>query len=335
MLPLLGIAAVLLAMTILVAMGTTRASRNLFHRRLKNRLLAGVFSRALAIPVFLLGLYLALRVSGLTQMAATVLGGTGLLGLIIGIAFRDIAENFLASVLISVQRPFAIGDLIEIDGRTGVVQSVTSRGTLLMAPDGNHLQIPNSLVYKSVIRNITSNPNIRGEFLIGIDYSDGVAQAQALIMDVLKKHEAVLDIPEPMVLVEALGASTVNIRVYFWLNGHNHSPLKVNSSVIRLTKLAIEQAGLTMPDESREVLFPQGVPVRMLDSPASSASQQSLPTREVRHPGMDHSSKTTAAEEATIQNAEGNLSSEKPALEEQARRARNPEPGNNLLLDNN
>ena len=66
-------------------------------------------------------------------------------------------------------------------------------------------------------------------------------------------------------LADSLGKATVNLRVYFWLNGREHSWLKVRSSVIRLVKLAFQQHGISMPDEAREVVFPQGVPVTMLD----------------------------------------------------------------------
>lgn len=326
MLPLLGVALVLLVLTWFAASGSTRLARWLLGRRMKNRLLIGVASRAVAIPVFLLGLYLALRVSGLTQMAATVLGGTGLIGLVLGIAFRDIAENFLASVLISVQRPFAIGDLIEVESHLGVVQSVTARGTLLMTLEGNHVQIPNSSIYKSIIRNLTANPNVRSEFVVGIDYGDSVARAQAIVFDALRQHEAVLESPAPMVLVDELGASTVNLRVYFWLDGHKHSLLKVRSSVIRLVKIAIETGGLTMPDESREVIFPKGVPVQMLEE--SHAAQRSASSL-----GSEQPSIASAEDRETATAAEDDLSSESTSIEEQARNSRSPESGVNLLSD--
>ena len=322
MLPLLAVAVILLITTWFAASWSTSLARSLLKRRVRNNLLVGVFSRAVAIPVFLLGLYLALRISGLTQMAATVLGGTGLIGLVLGIAFRDIAENFLASVLISVQRPFAIGDLIEVEGNTGIVQSVTARGTLLMTPEGNHVQIPNSSVYKSIILNVTANPNLRCDFMVGIDYADPTAHAQEVILGVLRQHTAVLKTPEPLVLVDELGSSTVNLRVYFWINAHEHSKLKVRSSIIRLTKLAIEDAGMSMPDEAREVIFPRGVPVRMLEP--SAQGEQAAPAVS---PSPDNSAQTR--EQSTL--AEDGLGSEQAALEDQARHARKPESGANLL----
>ncbi len=341
LLPLLGLAALVLIFTWFATGWAVRLSRHIFSRRVHNRLLVSVLSRGVAIPVSLVGLYIALRISGLTQIAATVLGGTGVAGLIIGIAFRDIAENFLASVLISVQRPFALGDQIEIEGYKGIVQSVTARGTLLMTLDGNHVQIPNAAVYKSIIRNVTANPNIRNEFMVGIDYGDSIPEAQQVVLEVLNAHPAVLKKPDPMVLVDELGAATVNLKIYFWVDGHQHSVIKVRSALIRLTKLAIEEAGLTMPDESREVIFPRGVPVTLRRESGESTKTGSSGQDKSRDPSLTFSP-NASVREATPQKipverrqssnaAEDDLSSEHDEIQEQARNSRQPEQGENLL----
>ena len=100
---------------------------------------------------------------------------------------------------------------------------------------------------------------------VGIGYDDSINEAQEIARNVLANHPAVLNDPEPSVLVDSLGKATVNLRIYFWLNGREHSWLKVRSSVIRLVKRAFQQHSISMPDEAREVVFPQGIPVTMLD----------------------------------------------------------------------
>lgn len=321
MTPLVGVSLLILATTVFVSIGTVSFCGRLIRQRLRSRLLESVLARSAAIPVALLGLYLALRVSGLTQVAATVVGGTGLFGLVLGIAFRDIAENFLASLLISIQRPFAMGDFIRIEGNEGIIRSVTSRGTLLMTVDGNHVQIPNAIVYKSIIENITANPNIRCDFVVGIDYADAVQDAQQTITKVLDDHFAVLGDPAPQVLVDELGASTVNLRVYFWLDGKTHSLLKVRSSVIQQTKLAIQQAGLSMPDEAREIIFPKGVPLLQPQEPIEQPSSPSSPG----------SAPKPAASPSQIDPSDAELKNDLEELERQADEARSPEQGENLL----
>ncbi len=322
--PLILVAILLLGLTWLAAILAMQLASVLLRRRMQSVLLRQVAARAVAVPVLILGIYFVLRVSGLTQMAATVIGGTGLLGLVVGIAFRDIAENFLASILISTQRPFQAGDLIEVEGHQGFVQRVTTRGTLLMTLQGNHVQIPNSTIYKSTITNYTANPKLRLDFAVGIDYGDSVSEAQNVALGVVREHPAVLDDPEPLVLVEELGAATVNLRVQFWIDGHNYSPYKVRSSLIRLTKLAIEQAGLTMPDESREVIFPKGVPVEL----SRSAEESSRP------PGVDAPRGKPSPEESEASlPAEGGLHSEREEIADQALHSRPPGEAIDLLAE--
>ena len=306
-----------------VATGWSRRGASSFLRaRLKGQLLRDVVSRAIAIPVFLLGLYLVLRISGLAGLALTVLGGTGLLGLIIGFAFRDIAENFLASVLISMQHPFARGDLIEVAGFRGYVQSVNTRSTLLMTLEGNHVQIPNATIYKGTIINFTANPKTRFDFTVGIGYDDSIAEAQAVALSVLHNHTAVVDDPEPLVLVETLGPATVILRVYFWVDIATYSHLKVRSAVIRLVKRAFDEAGISMPDEAREVVFPGGVPVRIL----SEGQEEARIAQRDRPRDRD-------ADKQTVDKAEGDLMSEAAEIQAQAKQARSPEGATNLLED--
>lgn len=317
--PLMGVGLILLVLTWFATRYSMRGASSLLRRRLKSPLLSDVASRAIAVPVFLLGLYLVLRVSGLSRLAMTVLGGTGLIALVIGFAFRDIAENFLASILISMQHPFARNDLIEVAGYKGYVQSVNARSTLLMTLEGNHVQIPNATIYKATITNFTANPNARFDFTVGIGYDDSISLAQSVALSVLQDHPAIVDEPEPMILVESLGAATVNLRIYFWVNIAKYSQLKVRSAVIRLTKRAFDQAGISMPDEAREVVFPAGVPVRMI------SDERTTPEELSRHrpPSTD--------DEAASQEAEGDLASEANEIGEQARQSRTPEPGENLL----
>ncbi|REK18780.1 MAG: BON domain-containing protein [Planctomycetota bacterium] len=315
--PLIAFGLLLLVATWLAAQASVQIARVLLRPRVKTPMLRDIAARAAAVPVFLLGLYLILKVSGLTRLAVTVLGGTGLIGLVVGFAFRDIAENFLASILISMQHPFERGDLISVAGHQGYVQGVNTRSTLLMTLEGNHIQIPNATIYKETITNYTANPNARFDFVVGIGYDAPIAKAQSIALSVLSDHPAVVDHPEPLVLVEALGAATVNVRVYFWVNVHKHSFLKVLSSVIRLTKQAFDEAEISMPDEAREVVFPAGVPV-------ITPGQEPPRAPEKR-------AAATIEDKSAAHSAEGDLASEAEDIEQQARNARSPEAGKDLL----
>lgn len=112
--------------------------------------------------------------------------------------------------------------------------------------------------------------------LIGIGYEDSIAGAQEVALAVLREHPAVLKEAEPLILVESVGSATVNIHIYFWIDGSQHSWMKVKSSVIRLTKRAFQTAGISTPDEAREMVFPQGVPVRMLGREGNQSAPATL-----------------------------------------------------------
>ena len=325
-LPMLLFGAFILSLFLVASILAARVSRGLLADRVKPRLLRSVIARAIGLFVFLLGVYILLRILGLTQLALTVVGGTGLIGLVVGIAFRDITENFLASIFLSMQRPFKTGDLIEVAGVTGYVQQLNMRTTIVMTLDGILVQIPNAAVYKSNILNFTTNCNRREVFDVGIGYDAVISDAQEIARSVLLEHPAVLDDPEPSVLVNDLAASTVNLRVYFWLDGSRHSWLKVRSSVIRLVKRAFQDNGISMPDEAREILFPGGVHV-MLEKPEKGTEGE-----EIESPAENPQLHDPGAEAASTK-AEGGLHSEAGVIREQARQAQPAPPEDNLLQE--
>ncbi len=324
LLPFIAFALLILALSVGAGMLATGGARTFLHRRIRTKLLQNVIARGAGGLAFLCGVYLVLRVSGLTQLALTVVGGTGLIGLVVGIAFREITENFLASIFLSMQRPFETGDLVEVSGVTGYVQQLNMRTTILMTLDGNLVQIPNASIYKSNICNYTTNSNRREDFVVGIGYDDAINEAQEIAREVLADHPAVLNDPEPSVLADSLGISTVNLRIYFWLNGREHSWLKVRSSVIRLVKRAFQKHGISMPDEAREVVFPQGVPVTVLDGKPADI-RDAIPAKrlpaESPHEELD----------AVSTKAEAGLYSEADLIGEQARQAQLLREGENLL----
>ncbi|MGB3210197.1 MAG: mechanosensitive ion channel family protein [Desulforhopalus sp.] len=321
-LPRFGMGVVVLLLVWLLTKIAVLGLRRVLDQRL-NPLLRDVAARIISILVFLFGFYLALQVAGLSRLSTTVLGGTGIAGLVAGIAFRDLLENYLASILISIRNPFRIGDLVEISSHLGFVERVTTRGTVLMNQDGNHVQIPNSIVYKSIIRNYTANPNRREMFEVGIGYESKASHAQEVAMEVLSGHPAVLNEPELLVLVDRLGSATVNLIVYFWYDGSMYNGLKVKSSLIRLVKQSFEKENISMPDEAREILFPEGVPVRMLEPSTHESAEELAPAQPAPLVGQ----------EKITTEAEGGLASEEVQLRDQARSSRAPEEGESLLQE--
>ena len=319
--PFLIFGMVVLVIFWVISVLVAKGARAYFANRQMNDLLQNIVARGIAIVVFLLGIYIVFHVADLTNVALTILGGTGLLGIVLGIAFRDITENFLASIFLSVQNPFHAGDLVEINENIGFIQRLTIRATLLMTPDGNHLQIPNATVYKSTILNYTSNPNQQIRFVIGIGYDASVTAAQEIAAKIFEEHPAVLREPEPWILVDELASSTINLRFYVWVDGGRHNVLKVKSSVLRQIKNAYLAEGIPMPDPARERVYLDGASTQPMNVTATGGEKKAL-------------SAPVAEDSKLITKAEGKLESNDEVLLEQARMSRSPEEGDDLLKPN-
>ncbi|MCP4057022.1 MAG: mechanosensitive ion channel, partial [Pseudoalteromonas sp.] len=235
-----------------------------------------------------------------------------------GFAFRDIAENFIASLLLSVQRPFKIDDVIEVDGRLGVVKKVTARATTLVDYDGNHIQIPNATVYKNTIKNLTANPKMRAKVVIGIGYDNDIRYCQTLALEIANKQTGVITEPPAQVLINNLGSSTINFNLFFWVNSEQHSPLKVASQLMRELVTEFTAQNISMPDDARERI--------LLSAPDESDTQK--PTNKAEQPlTAQQSSKQLQQQNETVDD----VSSDTDEIRDQAEKSRDPEQGKNII----
>ncbi len=227
--------------------------------------------------VFGLGILIALEVLQATALVGAVLGTAGVLGVALGFAFKGILENYLAGVLMSVRQPFAPRDHVVINGNEGIVVALTSRATVLMTLDGNHLRIPNAMVFGSVTLNYTRNPSRRFSFEIGVGVNEDLIRAQSLGIDELNRIEGVMVKPPPRALITALGDSNVQVSFQGWVDQRAHEFLQVRSEAIRRVKLALEKAGMDMPEPIYRVQLHQAM--------QSEVVKDSAPVRNVSHAG--------------------------------------------------
>lgn len=220
-----------------------------------NVFLADILRQVTRLAVFGAAFLLALELLGWTALVGAALGTAGVLGIALGFAFRDLVENYLASILLSLRQPFEPDDLVQIDSHQGRVIRLTSRATILMTLDGNHLRIPNATVFKATILNKTRNPNRRFDFAVDIGTTDPILRARRIGEEQIAGLEGVLADPAVSSVVVELGASTVILRFYGWVDQRTHSSGKVRSEAIRRVKLAFEEAGISMPEPTNRVVL--------------------------------------------------------------------------------
>lgn len=251
-LPLVLLAILVFALSWMLG-GWISERRSLFRKIASNPFIANLLGQATHLSFILLGLVIALSLLDLTAILGTLLGAAGIVGLAVGFAVRDTVENYLASILLSLRNPFEVKDLVNIDGNEGHVVRLTTRATILISQDGNHIRIPNSTVFKAVIINFTRNVERRFQFDVGIDAEQNLLEVQALALQTLGSVNGVLSDPKPLITIEELGDSSIKLRIYAWINQTNFSFLKVRSEAIRQIKQAFDQANIVMPEPIYQV----------------------------------------------------------------------------------
>lgn len=246
LIPLLVFAALIVLLAVWLG-GFFARHLHWLRMRSKNPYMDNLVRRTVQTVIVLIGVLLALDLLGATSLVGAVLGSAGVVGLALGFAFKDIAENYIAGVLLSVRRPFSPGEHVKIDNYEGKVVALTSRTTLLMTLDGNELRLPNALVFKSVLLNYSQNPNRRFEFVITIDGAQSIRDAQVLGIEALAKVEGVLTDPAPSWMVVDYTPSGIGLRYYGWVDQRVSDLGKVRSEAIRAVKAAYAHAGIESP----------------------------------------------------------------------------------------
>ncbi|MBY4893439.1 mechanosensitive ion channel [Rhodobacteraceae bacterium N5(2021)] len=249
-----------------------------------NAFIADIYRQIVRLAFVVLGIVLALDLLNATALLGTILGAAGIVGLAIGFAVRDTVENFISSIMLSIRQPFRPKDLVEIDSEMGHVIRLTSRATILLSLDGNHIRIPNSTVFKAKITNFTRNDERRFTFLVGIDPNADIAEAQRIILAALTELPFVLETPGPGVWVEGLGASTIDITAAGWIKQHETGIGMAKGEAIRVVKARLEESGISLPEPTYRLV---GAEIPEAAHPAAATPTPAAAQVEVQDVGTD------------------------------------------------
>ncbi len=286
-LPLLGLGLALFVIISLV--GHLLASWMwLWRRLLRNVFLAELVSQAVRVIAISIALVLALSLVGATALMGTLLGGIGVLGIAVGFAVRDSLENYISSIMLSLRQPFRANEHVVIDEHEGKVVRLTSRATVLMTLDGNHLRIPNALVFKAVILNYSRNPERRFEFDLGVDAEDDPVAAMKLGLDTLDTLPYVLKQPGATAFIQTVGDSNILLRFQGWVDQDQSDFNKARGLAISATKDALETGGFTLPEPIYRLRFDGSVdPDRIAKHLGAALPERHKPERPAVPAGSD------------------------------------------------
>ncbi|TDR44992.1 small-conductance mechanosensitive channel [Tahibacter aquaticus] len=252
------------------------------RRARSNPFVGELIRQAIRLAGAIFGVLFALEVMDAMTLAAALLGSAGVAGIALGFAFRDLLENYIAGVLLSLRRPFAPDDNVSIDGHQGVVVGMNSRATLLMTYDGNQLSLPNALVFKAVMINYTSNGRRRFDFVLSVEPGADLGVVMREGLQAVKDTPDVLAEPAPS--VQLMEATREEIRVQFlaWVDQRQGNFGAARSEALRRARAHLKGLGVDFsPPTMRLVASNDGAtaarPLAGKPVPAASASPKPRP----------------------------------------------------------
>ena len=238
--PLALVALIVFALIVFIGFFIARQKRP-WDQIAPNAFIADIYRQIIRVAAVIGAVVVSLDIIGATALLSTILGAAGIIGLAIGFAVRDTVENFIASILLSMRQPFRPNDLIEIGGDMGKVIRLTSRATILLSLDGNHIRIPNATVFKSRIINYTRNRSRRFQFDQVIDAGNGVKQQRRIAQEALAALPFVLENPAPSVWIQSATKDNVTLRLSAWLDQSETNLPLARGEAIRIIRETVMQ----------------------------------------------------------------------------------------------
>lgn len=211
---------------------------------------ASFLKTALKFAVLTLGVVQALAAAGINTGA--VLTSLGIAGLTIGFAARDALSNLISGLLIFWDRPFVIGDLVEVEGRYGRVSEITLRSTRVVTVDGQMLAVPNSTIINTTVSSYTNFPHLRLDIDITIGTAEDIDRVRKILLALVVDDPNFVDEPKPRVVVTALNDYNTAIALQAWIEDERQH-IRLRFDLRERAFKALTAAGVDMPLETLQL----------------------------------------------------------------------------------
>jgi small-conductance mechanosensitive channel len=261
LLPLLAIALVVLIITWLMA----RILTSVLKRSLKNskirRSLCELFASLIKVTVWTVGFLIAITIIFPSLTPAKLLTVLGLGSVAVGLAFKDIFENFFAGILIMLRKPMRIGDFVECESINGRVEKITVRETYLRKTDEQLIIVPNSFLFKNPVYVLTDLSLRRFDLVVGVAYGEDVDTAREVIRSALEGLDDINQQRGVEVYAREFNSSSLDFTVRWWANSRPIDMHKSRDIVVTAIKKALDEAGIEIPFPYRTLTFKEPLPL--------------------------------------------------------------------------
>lgn len=181
----------------------------------------------------------------------SIIAALGGLALAVGLALQGTLSNVASGVMIMIQRPFRVGEVISAGSILATVQEIGLFTTQLKQPDGLFVMMPNNELWNQPIVNFTRHPTRRFELIVGIGYNDSMKEAREALLALAAKDERIHQEPEPIAFVSSLDDSSVGIGLRVWCDTADY--WQMTWDLTEAAKAKFDEKGITIPFPQREV----------------------------------------------------------------------------------
>lgn len=172
-------------------------------------------------------------------------GAVGVMGIVIGVASQTSIGNIISGLFLVGEKSFEIGDVVRIGEKSGTVYSIDLLSIKIKTFDNLLIRIPNQTVISSELTNVTRFPIRRLDFQIGVAYKEDLRKVKSVLENVARNNPLCLEEPEPYILFQSFGDSSINITFGVWFEKTNYTAVK--NSVFIEVKEAFDREGIEIP----------------------------------------------------------------------------------------
>lgn len=255
-LPGVAIAILILIATYFAARFAVQFSDRLFGKTRLRENLRQLGDTLIKVVIWITGLLVAATIVIPGFTAAQLIAGLGIGAVAIGFAFQDIFENFLAGVLLMLRDSMRIGDTIEVEEFSGVVEKITLRETHLRIPSGELVIMPNSTIFKNPVKVLTSATVKRDEAIVGVSYETDLRFAAGVVRKAVEKLDFIRVEKGVTVTAKEFATGSVDLLVHWWIPSSAPPGVDMRLEVLSAIKKALEQAGIEQPDRLPDISMP-------------------------------------------------------------------------------
>jgi len=190
-------------------------------------------------------LILIMLLSQLGFQLTALLGAAGIVGVAVGFASQTSVSNIISGLFLISEKPFTVGDVIKVGSTTGAVLSIDLLSVKMRTFDNQFIRIPNEMLIKAEVANVTRFPIRRVDINLGITYKSDISRVKEILMDIAQKNRYCLGEPEPVLAINNFGISAIEICFAVWCVKSDYLNLK--NSIMQQIKERCEEEGIGIP----------------------------------------------------------------------------------------